>query len=198
MKSETAYASESSRAQALLDLLADPTNLSSREIPRRTGLDHRYIGGYRTALAAAARGPEQDGQPMPSALGTTPAPARGSVAAPPSGTRSTPGHTIPFEPPALNSYDCWALATDDERRRFVDAVGLRNLYRVAPPDHRAAFRRELLADDCANALTAVPSTWKPSGDGADMPPIPEVLQRRPAYAAGHSGAREPASAEAVR
>ena len=85
----------------LLELLADPANagLSNREIGRRVEVDHKYVAGFRAALAATGWGPAR-----PSTFGS-----------PPSGTQSRPGHTVAGEPPALNSWDCWVMQPSARR-----------------------------------------------------------------------------------
>lgn len=128
----------------LRDLLADPANasVSNREIGRRIGLDHRYIAGYRAALAHRGEGPAPHAAMLADGAGTTPATFPGRW----QHTPSMPGLTVAFEPPALNSLDCWALAAPAERTKFVDAVGLAHLLEAAPPDHRDAFRRTIKTD----------------------------------------------------
>ena len=129
----------------LLELLADPANaeLSNREIARRLHLDHKFVAGFRAALAAVAWAPVDPGVQGPATLGPSPNGLPTTLPRPPSGTRSTPGHTVAGEPPALNSYDSWALATPDERTKFVDGVGLHHLLGAAPVDHREHFLRQV-------------------------------------------------------
>jgi hypothetical protein len=132
-------------ATRLLDLLADPNHagLSSREIARRLEIDHRYVGGFRAALAAVGYGPAGCEGLVDPGWGPASTARSAASAPPPSGTQSTRGHTIVGEPPAPNSWDCWLQATDRERTKFVDAVGLHHLLAAAPPDHRAAFLRDI-------------------------------------------------------
>ena len=134
------------QAAALLALLTDPRNadVSNREIRRRFGLDHRYIAGFRAALQAV-RGwsPPRPGSSVLPDVVTGPTGLPIVPERPPSGTRSTPGHTVAGEPPALNSYDCWVQAKAVERTQFVDAVGLDHLLTAAPVDHRDAFLRRI-------------------------------------------------------
>jgi hypothetical protein len=120
----------------LLELLADPetAGLSNREIARRVEIDHKFVAGFRAALAATGWGPARYGIP----------------GRPPSGTQSTPGHTVAGEPPALNSWDCWVMATQRDKTKFVDAVGMHHLLAAAPPDHRDAFLRHLIPEGAAS------------------------------------------------
>ena len=119
-------------------LLADPA-LSNREIARRVGHNHHYVAGYRAALAATGWVPAADAAKHPGGVGPKPAaPTARSWHTP-----LLPGRTVPFEAPALNRLNCWALATPAERTKFVDGVGLHCLFAAAPRDHHAAFCRRL-------------------------------------------------------
>jgi hypothetical protein len=133
----------------LFALLTDQANasLSNRELARRCNVNHDFVAGFRAALK---RLPAPEALSAAGTVAATPAAALAAKALPSSGTRSTTGHTVPFEAPVLNSLDCWALATDEDRRRFVDAVGLRHLYDAAPEDHRRAFNR---SPDVASATS---------------------------------------------
>ena len=86
----------------LRDLLADPANasVSNREIGRRIGLDHRYIAGYRAALAHRGEGPAPHAAMLADGAGTTPATFPGRW----QHTPNMPGLTVAFEPPAFYSY----------------------------------------------------------------------------------------------
>jgi len=106
--------------------LADParSRLSNREIARRVGCGATLVNELRRVHA------------------------RGSEALPPRGVHAcTPepdcaSPRLPrkaFQAPPLNSLHCWHDATPAERAKFVDAVGLWNLFNAAPEDHRAAF-----------------------------------------------------------
>jgi hypothetical protein len=112
--------------QALLDLLATNPDLSNRELARRSGFDHHYVAGFRAALALTKWGPPDHGGKNGSDLGPTlndyPVNLIGRL--PPSGTPGMPGFTVDGQPPALNSWDRWVRATERERRKFVDAVGM--------------------------------------------------------------------------
>jgi hypothetical protein len=114
----------------LLDLLIDPaiSRLSNREISRRAGHDHHYIAGFRAALAALKWAPPDLDGSVGSDLGPGPTGLPAIPGGPSSGTRNTPGHTIAGEPPALNSWDVWVMATQREKERFVDAVGPQHLF----------------------------------------------------------------------
>jgi hypothetical protein len=176
------------QSKLLFDLLADPANAkrSAREITRQTGLDHRYIAGFRAALVARGAvqgvGPTADGPSAGEGRGTTPEPPQQARYAASSGTKSSPGHTAAMEPAALNSWDCWALATDEERRRFVDAVGLRHLYAAAPEDHRQAFIQRVLSE-IAPLPAEVTEAQPPAAPAADLDRIPEFLRCDAANAA---------------
>jgi len=130
---------------ALLNLLADPraAELSNREIGRRLNIDHKFVAGFRDALEAVAWAPTNSAIRQPGELGPSFTGLPIVLGGPPSGTRSTPGHTVAGEPPALNSYDCWVKAKAVERTQFVDAVGLDHLLTAAPVDHRDAFLRRI-------------------------------------------------------
>jgi hypothetical protein len=150
---------------ALLDLLTKPGSdgVSSREIARQVGLDHRFVGGFRAALHAVGWGP-----PDP---GTNDAPALGPH------HKRTPSASALAGPdvPGLNHWDFWVRATERDRRRFVDAVGLHHLYATAPPDHQAAFRRRLLDETstCATPIAKAATYDDPTGDLS----IPRFLHR---------------------
>jgi hypothetical protein len=168
--------------QALLDLLANP-DLSNRELARRFGFDHHYVAGFRAAFALTKWGPPDHGGKNGPDLGPTlndhPVNLNGRL--PPSGTPGMPGHTVAGHPPALNSYDCWVRATD--RAKFVDAVGMRTLLAAAPPDHREAFRRAVVAEVKAEAEARNSRSSKASDTGKDdlIPAdlsIPAFLDRR--------------------
>jgi hypothetical protein len=160
--------STASATTQLLDLLADPAtaDLSNRELGRRVGLHHLVVAGFRMALDPAG-----DGGHHRSNL--DPAPA--AAASRPWHTPSTPGHSVAFERPALNALDCWALATEVERAKFVDAVGLDHLLAVAPADHRDAFLRSLIAQRFLTAPSPRPA--QPKFDISDGLDIPNVLRR---------------------
>jgi hypothetical protein len=117
--------------QSLGELLTDPAmaDLSNRELAKRCDLNAHYVAGYRAAGAAGACVTPSNGQSPPLGCDTPPA-ARSPH------TQSLPGRTLALEPPALNSLDCWALATPQERMKFVSAVGLNNLIAVAPARER--------------------------------------------------------------
>jgi hypothetical protein len=164
---------EADPVRALLELFADPktAGLSAREIRRRTGFDHRYIVGFRVALDAIAWSPPPPAAPVAAKVVTSPSGLPRAPCWPPSGTRSTPGHTVAGEPPALNSWDCWVMATEREKTKFVDAVGLFHLLAAAPADHRDAFLKQVRQEPESPALKYLP---------VDLPPdlsIPNFLRR---------------------
>ena len=171
--------------QALLNLLATNPDLSNRELARRSGFDHHYVAGFRAALALTKWGPPDHGDKHGSDLGPTlidhPVNLIGRL--PPSGTPGTPGHTVDGQPPALNSWDCWVRATERERSKFVDAVGMQALLAAAPPDHCEAFRRAVVAEVKAEAEARNCRSAKASDTGkGDLIPadlsIPAFLDRR--------------------
>ena len=171
--------------QALLDLLASNPDLSNRELARRSGFDHHYVAGFRAALALTKWGPPDHGGKHGSDLGPAlndhPVNLIGRL--PANGTPGTPGLTVAAQPPAPNSYDCWVRATDRERTKFVDAVGMRTLLAAAPPDHREAFRRAVVAEVKAEAEARNSRSSKASDTGKDdlIPAdlsIPAFLDRR--------------------
>ncbi len=106
--------------------LADPerSRLSNRAIARQIGCGATLVNKLRRVYA---RGSEA--LPPPGVHAGTPEPGR----APPGLPRNT------FEVPPLNSLQGWHNATPAERAKFVDAVGLWNLFNAAPEDHRVAF-----------------------------------------------------------
>ena len=156
----------------LLDMISKSG--SAREIRRRTGLDHRFVAGFRAALAALAWSPPRPATSAPGDLVTGLDGLAPANVPPPSGTPSTPGHTVAFEPPALNSWDCWVRATPRERTAFVDAVGLHHLLAAAPAGHRDAFLKDLCRIEEAKPKAAVASLLIP----ADLS-IPDFLRRVP-------------------
>jgi hypothetical protein len=161
--------------EKLLELLANPVNagLSNREISRRLEVDHKFVAGFRAALAATAWAPPEPGAEGHAGVG----PSHGGLLRP-SGTPSKPGRTVAGEPPALNSWDCWVLATPRERTKFVDAVGLFKLLAAAPPDHRSHFRRTIIAEIAMAGMTRV--TPLPTAPVSDIPAdlsIPAFLRR---------------------
>ena len=167
--------------QALLDLLATNPDFSNRELARRSGFDHHYVAGFRAALALTKWGPPDHGGKNGSDLGPTlndyPVNLIGRL--PPSATPGTPGHTVDGQPTALNSWNCWVRATERERSKFVDAVGMHALLAAAPPDHREAFRRAVVAEvkaeaDQARRNAEASDTSKRTGDLS----IPDFLDRR--------------------
>jgi len=129
------------KRKAVRAYLDDPelARLSNREIARRCGTSHVFVGKLRsrcrgvvTKTVTTSRSQED--------------PVRGGngrVEAATAASRVVPPRTKACEPPALNSLDCWVLATPEERTKFVDAVGLNAFYASAPEDHRAAFLARL-------------------------------------------------------
>lgn len=169
-------------SEKLLELLADSANanLSNREIGRRLEIDHKFVAGFRAALKATRWGPSR----------------HGTFGRPPSGTQSRPGRTVAGEPPALNSWDCWVLATAHERSKFVDAVGMRHLLAAAPAEHRRAFHRVVveLAAGMMVRTTPVPPAPAVAALIASIPAdlsIPDFLKRTNA-AVPATAADEPA------
>src|SRR5438067_2516934 len=106
--------------------LADPERfrLCNRAIARQVGCGATLVNELRRVYA---RGSEA--LPPPGVHAGTPEPGR----APPGLPRNT------FEVPPLDSLQGWHNATPAERAKFVDAVGLWNLFNAAPEDHRVAF-----------------------------------------------------------
>jgi hypothetical protein len=157
-------------ATALLILLADPKtgSLSDRELGRRCGLHGQVVAGFRLALHAIGGGPGY----QPKVHAAPAATARRSWSTP-----SRPGHTLAFEAPALNALDCWALASEPERQKFVSSAGLRHLYAAAPPDERTAFLRHHQIQH--RGATPVPIEPVPPIIGNDPGDIPPVLRRVP-------------------
>jgi hypothetical protein len=157
-------------AGQLLDLLATDPDLSNRELARRSGFDHHYVAGFRAALALTEWGPLDRGGKHGSDLGPTlnshPVDLVGRL--PPSGTPCTPGHTVAGHPPALNSWHFWVRATERERTKFVDAVGLHHLLAAAPPDHRDAFRRAVVVAVTADAEAEDLRRARASDTGEDL------------------------------
>jgi hypothetical protein len=143
----------------LLDLLTDPatSRLSNREISRRTRHDHHYVAGFRAALAALKWAPRDLDGSVGSDLGPGPTGLPVIPGGPSSGTRSTPGHTIAGKPPALNSYDCWVMATARERTKFIDAVGFFHLLEHAPADQREYFLHQVRQPSPLPARATAPS-----------------------------------------
>jgi hypothetical protein len=162
----------------LIDLLTDPAtaSLSNREIARRTGVDHHFVAGFRAGLAAKVE-PSANGGLEPNGVGPTPCAISGSAGARWQNTLSRPGHTLPCEPPALNSFDCWARATQAEKQKFVDAVGLHHLLAAAPIDHREAFLRQVKAP----SEPPVANAWDRRATGSEVAnlEIPHFLRRAP-------------------
>jgi predicted DNA-binding transcriptional regulator AlpA len=117
---------QSDKRAAVLAFLADPerSRLSNREIARQIGCGATLVNELRKVHA---RGSEA--LPPPGMHACTPKPDRAP--------RRLPRKA--FEAPPLNSLHCWHDATPSERTKFVDAVGLWNLFNAAPEDHRAAF-----------------------------------------------------------
>jgi hypothetical protein len=72
--------------------------------------------------------------------------------------------------PDLNSLTLWSEATERDRRRFVDAVGLFHLLEAAPADHRKHFLAEV-------RKPVPPPPPRPSFDFGDLG-IPNFLLRR--------------------
>jgi hypothetical protein len=171
------------QSKLLLDLLTDPASadLSNRELARRYNVNHDFVAGFRAALKWL---PARDAPTVGGTVAATPTAAALAKAVPSSGTRSTPGHTIPFEPPALNSWDCWVRSTERERTKFVDAVGLHHLYAAAPEDHRQAciWRFQMAQSPEVNDATG------PAGTADDLDGIPPFLRRDPARAAAAANA----------
>jgi hypothetical protein len=172
-------------SQALLDMLAQDGSdmLSNRDLSRRTGLDQKYIAGYRAALAAQECAAPRQGTMTVDEVRRAPTASPPPLATPlkPSGTLSTPGCTVAGEPPALNSWDCWCRASARERMKFVDAVGLFHLLDAAPADHRAHFLRTIRAETAEPATNTATAHADLAADCA----IPEFLQ----HAARHQTAR---------
>ena len=80
--------------------------------------------------------------------------------------------------PTLSGH-CWVTAIPTERTRFVDAVGISNLLAAAPPKHREAFRRAVVAEVEAEARKAAErsaDTGEDLGIPADLS-IPDFLLR---------------------
>ena len=125
------------KRKAVRAYLDDPelARLSNREIARRCGTSHVFVGKLRSGSRGAVTRAVTTSRGQEGPVGGGNGPVEAAAAAP----RVFPRRTKAFEPPALNSLDCWVLATPEERTKFVDAVGLNALYATAPEDHRAAF-----------------------------------------------------------
>ena len=88
--------------------------------------------------------------------------------------RKRPVKTTKQPAPALNSL-AWSEASPEERRRFLDAVGVASLLAALPDSMRLEIKRQLVA----KAPRREKPAGRPIGDGFD---IPAICQRtRPAY-----------------
>jgi len=120
----TRLSAQSDKRAAVSAYLADSerSRLTNREIARRVGCGATLVNKLRKVHARGSEAPLE-------AQVRTPEPDR----APPRMPRKA------FGAPPLNALHCWHDATPAERTKFVDAVGLWNLFNAAPEDHQAAF-----------------------------------------------------------
>jgi len=117
--------SNAEKRSAVLDCIANYPTATDREVARRCGVSHPFVGKLRAAVTRAVSSDTGQGSASP---------GNGAVAATHTAGKGAP---TALEPPGL--LRCWLLATPSERRQFVDAVSLKALYEMAPADHQAAF-----------------------------------------------------------
>ena len=69
----------------------------------------------------------------------------------------------------------WSDASADERRRFLDAIGIGSVLKAMPPSWRSALEASLLEREVVpDPATTTEQTTAPGQDGLD---IPEILRR---------------------
>jgi Protein of unknown function (DUF3102) len=69
----------------------------------------------------------------------------------------------------------WSNASTEERRRFLDAIGIDSVRKAMPPSWRSALEASVLEREVVpNPATTTEQTTAPSQDGLD---IPEILRR---------------------
>jgi hypothetical protein len=121
--------SDAQKRESVLAFLNDPNlcRLSDREISRRTRVSQPFVSKLRKAVISE-RGPVA-GEGLITRTARSDEDRDGGV----------------FDRSGLNS-SAWAMTNACNQRRFVDGVGLRELYDAASPDHRDAFVARLLAE----------------------------------------------------
>ena len=134
---------------------------SVREVAAATGLSKSKVGRLRSMGR---------GTPVGQSDPTDPA---GAVSQAPSTPRVTKRRGFDGVP-EINSL-WFSNLTDAERARFVDGVGLWNLFLAAPEDHRSAFLDRLRTWTTALARKAVVAA---SPTGTDFPDLPDFLDCR--------------------
>jgi hypothetical protein len=139
---------------------------SVREVAAATGLSKSTVGRLRAKQAAGGGTPLGQRDPSNPSDGVSQAPC-----APP----LTKGRGFD-RVPEINSL-WFSDLIDAKRSRFVDGVGLWNLFLAAPEDHREAFldrlRSWLRAEQTRIRNPAARST-----PGAGFPDLPDFLDRR--------------------
>ena len=126
-------------AQCVLSELGNDLELSNVKVAQRCNVSRDYVASARAALELQA--------PLPSSThgGDLQAPLQPALSA--AAMPSDPNLPRAFEPPPLNSLDCWAKASSRDRTQFVDAVSLMELFNAAPADVQEAFLKKLTAND---------------------------------------------------
>jgi hypothetical protein len=121
--------SDAQKREAVLVFLKHPNlcQLSDREISRRTRVSQPFVSKLRKAVIS------KTGLIAGQSLITR------------TGRPDQDRDEAVFDRSEINSF-AWAMADAPDRRRFVDGVGLRELYDAGSPDHRDAFVARLLAD----------------------------------------------------